>query len=161
MHVDTGKPPPAVEARNERRRRLLAGENPLPEESAPPEEQPSDSASGISVGEGGNPMPKSGAENQKYQEFMSFVNKPPERLVIETDIVDVEIYSRHVCVSEDQVCFSLDKDQIKFNPKKDSQCILHYRDQKFPLHYYGGNFTFPGLPFQFISFFIIDEEDKP
>ena len=99
-------------------------------------------------------------ERDMYNLFKAFVQKEPEKLLIETSVVDVELHSRHVCISKDQVIFSLDKDQIKFNPKKDSRCVLVYRDKRIPLHYYGGNFVFPGLPFQFISFFIIDEEDK-
>lgn len=58
----------------------------------------------------------------------------------------------NVSITDLGVAFIIKKDAILFEPNVDTELSIRYRGQDYPVIYAGGFFTFPGMPFTFVSF---------
>lgn len=58
----------------------------------------------------------------------------------------------NVSITELGVAFIIKKDAILFEPNVNTELTINYRGQDYSVIYAGGFFTFPGIPFTFVSF---------
>ena len=64
----------------------------------------------------------------------------------------------NVSVTEFGVAFIIKKDAIQFEPNINTELTIQYRGQAYSVIYAGGFFTFPKIPFTFVSFLRIQSE---
>jgi hypothetical protein len=58
----------------------------------------------------------------------------------------------NVSITEFGVAFIIKKDAIQFEPNINTELTINYRGQDYSVIYAGGFFTFPKIPFTFVSF---------
>lgn len=58
----------------------------------------------------------------------------------------------NVSITDFGVAFIIRKDAIQFEPNLNTDLIIQYRGQDYSVVYAGGFFTFPKIPFTFVSF---------
>jgi hypothetical protein len=64
----------------------------------------------------------------------------------------------NVSINEYGVAFIIKKDAIQFEPNINTQLKVNYRGQDYDVIYAGGFFTFPKIPFTFVSFLRVTGE---
>lgn len=65
----------------------------------------------------------------------------------------------HVCINSYGVAFIVKKDAMQFEPNVNTELTIIYRQKHISVLYAGGFFTFDKIPFTFISFMRITEEN--
>jgi hypothetical protein len=64
----------------------------------------------------------------------------------------------NVSITEFGVAFIIKRDAIQFEPNINTELTIQYRGQDYSVIYAGGFFTFPKIPFTFVSFLRIQTE---
>ncbi|MEN6624146.1 MAG: hypothetical protein ABFD50_21690 [Smithella sp.] len=64
----------------------------------------------------------------------------------------------NVSITEYGIAFIIRKDVILFEPKLSSELTVNYRGKDYSVIYAGGFFTFPKIPFTFVSFLRVQSE---
>jgi len=64
----------------------------------------------------------------------------------------------NVSITDFGVAFIIKKDAIQFEPNINTELTIQYRGQDYSVIYAGGFFTFPKIPFTFVSFLRIQPE---
>jgi hypothetical protein len=64
----------------------------------------------------------------------------------------------NVSITDFGVAFIIKKDAIQFEPNINTELTIQYRGQDYSVIYAGGFFTFPKIPFTFVSFLRVQPE---
>lgn len=64
----------------------------------------------------------------------------------------------NVSITEFGVAFIIKKDAIQFEPNINTELTIQYQGQDYSVIYAGGFFTFPKIPFTFVSFLRVQTE---
>jgi hypothetical protein len=64
----------------------------------------------------------------------------------------------NVSITEFGVAFIIKKDAIQFEPNINTELTIQYQGQDYSVIYAGGFFTFPKIPFTFVSFLRVQPE---
>jgi hypothetical protein len=110
-------------------------------------------------------------ENEPEESPISKSNKDPMHMLVDyleatpakEEVKIIGAFGRigfkavNVSINEFGVAFIIKKDAIQFEPNINTQLKVNYRGQDYDVIYAGGFFTFPKIPFTFVSFLRVTE----
>ena len=94
------------------------------------------------------------------QMLTSYLEQTPakEELKIVGPFGKIGFKALNVSITDYGVAFIIKKDAIQFEPNINTELIIQYRGQDYSVIYAGGFFTFPKIPFTFVSFLRIQND---
>jgi hypothetical protein len=92
------------------------------------------------------------------QMLTSYLEQTPakEELKIVGPFGKIGFKSLNVSITDYGVAFIIKKDAIQFEPNINTELTIQYRGQDYSVIYAGGFFTFPKIPFTFVSFLRVE-----
>jgi len=128
------------------------------EMSAPEVYQDSDSVSYVE--ETRTHKEKRMANADPVQMLTSYLEQTPakEELKIVGPFGKIGFKALNVSITDYGVAFIIKKDAIQFEPNINTELTIQYRGQDYSVIYAGGFFTFPKIPFTFVSFLRIQND---
>ena len=85
-------------------------------------------------------------------------NQAKEELKIVGPFGKIGFKALNVSITDYGVAFIIKKDAIQFEPNINTELTIQYRGQDYSVIYAGGFFTFPKIPFTFVSFLRIQND---
>lgn len=94
------------------------------------------------------------------QMLTSYLEQTPakEELKIVGPFGKIGFKALNVSITDYGVAFIIKKDAIQFEPNINTELTIQYRGQDYSVIYAGGFFTFPKIPFTFVSFLRIQND---
>lgn len=100
------------------------------------------------------------ANADPVQMLTSYLEQTPakEELKIVGPFGKIGFKALNVSITDYGVAFIIKKDAIQFEPNINTELTIQYRGQDYSVIYAGGFFTFPKIPFTFVSFLRIQND---